>query len=47
MHIGKSFRAKKDKELIKFEKDVSKIKINYNKTDREGSISIEKQITIL
>lgn len=41
MHIGKSFRAKKDKELIKFEKDVSKIKINYNKTDREGSISIE------
>lgn len=41
MHIGKSFRAKKDKELIKFEKDVSKIKINYKKTDREGSISIE------
>lgn len=39
--IGKSFRAKKDRELIKFEKDISKINLNYNKIDREGSISLE------
>ena len=36
--MGKSFRDKKDKDLIKFEKDSSKLKLEYEKTDREGVI---------
>ena len=39
--LGKSFRAKKDNELIKFGKDFSKIEINYQRKDREGKINIE------
>lgn len=39
--IGKSFRANKDKELIKFEKEFLNIEINYNKIDRDGKIKIE------
>lgn len=41
MHIGKSFRAKKDKELIKFDKDNSNIEIEYSKSDREGTLSVD------
>jgi len=36
--LGKSFRARKDKELIKFEQNNSNIEISYTKKDREGSI---------
>ena len=39
--IGKSFRAKKDKELIKFNEKNSKIKIEYEKKDRTGKIEAE------
>ena len=36
--IGKSFRAKKDKELINFDEDNLFLEINYEKKDREGKI---------
>ena len=36
--IGKSFRAKKDKELINFEKNNLFLEINYEKKDRTGKI---------
>ncbi len=39
--IGKSFRAKKDSEMIKLEKDSSIIEIEYEKSDRDGKIKIE------
>ena len=38
---GKSFRAKKDKELIKFDKDICKVEVSYSKVDREGTINAE------
>ena len=38
--MGKSFRAKKEKELIKFDEDLAKVEINYRKEDREGKINI-------
>ena len=38
--IGKSFRTKKEKEIIKFNKDYSNIEIFYNKSDRDGNIKI-------
>ena len=38
---GKSFRAKKDSELIKFDKDICKVEVNYSKVDREGTIKAE------
>ena len=38
---GKSFRAKKDRELIKFEQDSARVEIKYKKIDREGSIKAE------
>ena len=38
---GKSFRAKKDKELIKFDKENCKVEVSYSKIDREGSINAE------
>lgn len=38
---GKSFRAKKDKELIKFDKDLCKVVVSYSKIDREGTIKAE------
>ncbi len=38
---GKSFRTKKDKELIKFDKEISKVEIEYEKVDRKGRISAE------
>ena len=38
---GKSFRAKKDKELIKFNEEKCKVSISYTKIDREGTIKSE------
>lgn len=39
--IGKSFRASKDKELVKFDKDFFRIEVQYKKSDRDGKIKIE------
>lgn len=36
---GKSFRAKKDSDLIKFGQESSKVEIFYEKVDREGKIT--------
>ena len=38
---GKSFRAKKDNELINFKKDCSSIEIIYRKNDRSGKIKVD------
>ena len=38
--IGKSFRTSKEKEMIKFGEENSNIEIDYEKSDREGNISI-------
>ena len=38
--IGKSFRTNKDKELIKFGNENCNINIEYEKSDRDGEISI-------
>ncbi len=34
MHCGKSFRTKKEKELIKIEKEKLEVEINFQKSDR-------------
>ena len=39
--IGKSFRTNKEAELIKFNKDISSIYIEYEKSDRDGKIKID------
>ena len=39
--LGKSFRAKKDIEMIKLDEKYSNIEIEYEKSDREGKIKIE------
>ena len=39
--MGKSFRAKKDKELIKFNEEKAQISINFKRKDREGNIRAE------
>lgn len=39
--IGKSFRAKKDKELILLNKEYSSIEVFYEKKDRNGKIKID------
>lgn len=39
--LGKSFRTRRDLELINFEKENALLEINYEKTDREGNIKIE------
>lgn len=39
--LGKSYRAKKEKELINFEKENAHVEINYIKEDREGTIELE------
>lgn len=39
--IGKSFRAKKERELIKLGEDNSVIEIFYKKSDRDGKIKVE------
>lgn len=48
--MGKSFRARRDKELINFEEENSCIEIKYTKKDREGNIKYligdEKKIFI-
>ena len=38
--IGKSFRTKKDKELIKFDESNACVEIEYEKIDRDGKIKI-------
>ena len=38
---GKSFRVKKDSDLIKFDKDKAKIDLIYERVDREGKIEVE------
>ena len=37
---GKSFRAKKDSDLIKFGKERAKVEVLYKKIDREGKITV-------
>lgn len=39
--IGKSFRATKDNELIKFNENNAQIEIDFHKSDRDGNIKIE------
>jgi len=39
--MGKSFRAQKDSEMIKFNENNSLIEVEYKKSDREGKIKIE------
>ena len=39
--MGKSFRAKKDKEMIRLEMEKAEIEIEYQKSDRDGKIKIE------
>lgn len=39
--LGKSFRAKKDLEMIKLNEENSIVEIEYEKSDREGKIKIE------
>ncbi len=39
--MGKSFRAKKDREMIKLNEGNALVEIEYEKTDREGKIKIE------
>ena len=38
--MGKSFRAKKDSEMIMLNEDISNIEIEYEKKDRDGKIKI-------
>ncbi len=39
--MGKSFRAKKDKEMIKLDENKASIEVYYQKLDRDGKIKIE------
>ena len=39
--IGKSFRCKKDSEMIKFGEEYAFISLDFKKSDREGSIEIQ------
>ena len=39
--LGKSFRAKKDSEMIKLNEEKSIIEIEFKKSDRDGKIKIE------
>ena len=39
--MGKSFRSKKDKELIKFNELSTNVKIDYEKQDRSGRIKAQ------
>lgn len=45
--MGKSFRAKKDSDLIKFDEEKCKIDVDYTKIDRIGKVTckIDKQKT--
>ena len=40
MHFGKSFRTKKERELINLEKENAFIEINFQKSDRTGKIEL-------
>ncbi len=39
--VGKSFRAKKDREMINLDSQNASVEINYQKKDREGKIKID------
>ena len=39
--LGKSFRAKKDSEMIKLNEKEASVEVKYQKSDREGNIKIE------
>ena len=39
--FGKSFRTKKEKELIQIEKEHTKVQIHYQKSDRDGKIEAQ------
>ena len=39
--LGKSFRAKKDKEMIKLNEQNALVEVEYEKSDRDGKIKIE------
>jgi len=39
--LGKSFRTRRDLELINFEKNKSLLEVNFEKSDRDGNIKIE------
>ena len=39
--LGKSFRSKKDKELIKFDETCATVTVDYAKQDRVGSIKAQ------
>ena len=39
--MGKSFRAKRDKEMIKLKEEKAEIELEYEKSDRDGKIKIE------
>lgn len=41
MHIGKSFRSKKDTDLINFNEKIANIELKYRRTDRDGKIKLE------
>ena len=45
--MGKSFRAKNDNDLIKFNNDSCKVDVEFQKTDRQGKITckVNKQKT--
>ena len=47
--MGKSFRAKKDNDLIQFDKNSCQIQVNFQKIDRTGNVccKINKQKTFL
>lgn len=38
--MGRSFRSKKDSDLIKFDENEAKVKIEYEKVDREGNTEV-------
>ena len=39
--LGKSFRSKKDKDLIRFNENFSEVSIDYAKSDRDGNITVD------
>ncbi len=39
--FGKSFRTKKEKELIKMNENFTKVEVHYSKSDRDGVIKVE------
>ena len=39
--MGKSFRAKKDNEMINFNSENASIEVEFQKSDRDGKIKIE------